>query len=205
MHFDEERMQGKPMRLLDRYGYLELLFMVPLLALRKILEKLRIMYWRKFFGWKIGKNVTIHLSTHISRSMKVEIGDNVTMGRQTLVSGERTGGSLKIGDDVNIAQKCLLDITGQLIIEKGVVISEQVNIYTHSHGRNPKSRSRAHSVTIGDGVWIGVRAMVLSSARSIGKQAIIGAGEVVRSPVKANVLFIDGKELNLNNSHLPEK
>lgn len=177
------------MKIWERYGPVELPFVLFGKSIRRIAEMARLIYWRHMFGWDIGKNVHVCWSVHMSRKATVRLGNNVTIGPETIVAGERSGGLLDIGANTNIARQCLLDITGELRIGANTTVSEGVNIYTHSHGRDPKSRSRAHAVSIGDGVWIGVRSIILSSARTIGDKAIIGALEVVRSPIAENDLF----------------
>lgn len=128
---------------------------------------------------RCGKGVRI-------RTTRISFGINVSIDRGVEIGGAGTEGFVQIGDDVQINRDCKIDCTGRLEIGSRVTISEQVIIYTHSHGSDPRSKDRPHTVTIGDNSWLGARAIILSSARKIGKDSIVGAGVVQRTPVDDN-------------------
>jgi acetyltransferase-like isoleucine patch superfamily enzyme len=178
------------MKIWKRHSAFALPFVVLSVALRRVAETMRLIYWRKVFGWEIGHNVRVHLSVHIPRKLIVRLGDGVVLARRIEINTDTCTGILEIGNNTNIAQDCSLDVSGKLKIGANVTISEGVAIYTHSHGRNPRRKPIGHTVIIDDDVWICTRALVLSSARTIGARAIIGAGEIVREPVPSDSLFV---------------
>ncbi len=96
------------------------------------------------------------------------------------IGGELNGKAV-FGDNVKINRNTRIDVTGYLSVGNGTVISEEVIIYTHSHGKDPMSNPKPHKVSIGDNVWIGVRCIILSNVRSIPQGTIIPAGTVLRS------------------------
>ncbi len=102
-------------------------------------------------------------------------------------SAEHPGGQLDVGDGVQINRDVHLDYTGGLRICDDVLISEQVVIYTHDHGRDPRRLPALCPKVIGAGVWIGMRAVILPGCRRIGAGAIIGAGAVVTRDVPTGV------------------
>lgn len=182
------------MKIWERHGFPAVPFVVIGALIRRSAETVRLAYWRTAFGWKIGRDVRVHWSVSIPKKIKARLDDGAVIGCRTQVIADGPGGALQLGRDANIAHDCILDVTGALNIGSGATISEGAAIYTHSHGRNPRSAPRAFSVTIGDAVWICSRAMVLSSASTIGERAIIGPYEVVRGPVPADTILVRGSD-----------
>lgn len=131
---------------------------------------------------KCGKGVRI-------RTSNITFGHNVYIDRYVEIGGGGRAGGVAIGNDVQINRSCSLDCTGKLTIGDRVTISEEVVIHTHSHGRDPRSQDKPHELRIGSNTWIGMRSIVLSNARTIGNDVIIGAGAVVRNPVSDGEIF----------------
>jgi hypothetical protein len=173
------------MNVWERHGIVEFPFYALAIALRRSAEAARLHYWRRVFGWSIGRGVRVHWSVQIPRLIDVRLGDGAVIGRDTRVVAEVKGGALHVGANTNIDRNCLLDASGHLVIGANSTISESVTIFTHSHGRDPRKVPSAFDLVIGDGVWICMYGMVLSSAKSVGAGAIIGPHEVVRKPVPA--------------------
>ncbi len=103
-----------------------------------------------------------------------DYGYNIQVGKQFYANHGCVildGASVAIGDDVMLAP--------------GVLIS------TATHPLDAILRKKgietAHSITIGDGVWIGMGAKILPGV-TIGENAVIGAGAVVTKSVKANTV-----------------
>lgn len=174
------------MRFRDRHGPVEAPFFAAIAVLRRSVEWMRLVYWRRVFGWSIGQGVRVHLSVHIPRTVNVSLADGVNIGRGARVVAEVEGGELRIGRNSSVDVGCLLDASGRLDIGANVTISEAASVYTHSHGRHPQLPPSTYTVVIGDEVWICAHGMVLSAARSIGDGAIIAPYAVIRSPVPAN-------------------
>ncbi|MCA1824001.1 MAG: hypothetical protein ABR520_10270 [Mycobacteriales bacterium] len=94
-------------------------------------------------------------------------------------------GRLRLGRDVELGAGTVLDVSGGLVIADETTLSEGVMILTHEHAISDRSRHwrmqsiDARPVVIGRGVWLGARAIVLGSARTVGEGAVVGAGSIV--------------------------
>lgn len=124
----------------------------------------------RYAGMKVGENVRIvgGASFHYSN---VEIGDDTWVGSETHFFTSSTA-SIFVGKRVDIAPHCLF------------------NTGTHKIGDQWRRAGTniAHSISIGDGTWIGMGVKVLDGT-SIGKGCIIAAGAVVRGCFPDNVLI----------------
>jgi maltose O-acetyltransferase len=89
---------------------------------------------------------------------RVIIGSGVTIGAHSPV---------RIGDDVRISRDVIIETAGLDFVTRPPP-------YTHS----------SHPIEIGNGVWIGARAIILGGV-SIGDHAVIAAGAVVTKSVPA--------------------
>lgn len=115
----------------------------------------------------VGKNVYISIGHDINGHEKLEVGDNVWIGRN-----------------------CKLSASGGLIIKAGTIISHNVEIWTNNHRYEAEDlRSLPYDaefvtepVIINENVWIGSR-VIITSGVEIGEGAVIGAGAVVTKDV----------------------
>lgn len=130
---------------------------------------------------RIGRNVVVNYPG------AVELGNDVTIGDDVFISAD-VPSRCRIGDDVHIDRLTRLDFTGDLQIGSGVTVSEAVVVETHTHGHDPRSKPTPCDLTIGNNVWIGMRAVILPQVGTIGDNAIIGAGAVVTKPVPPNAI-----------------
>lgn len=107
---------------------------------------------------------------------------------------ENPSSKFRIGKDLHISNDCLLDLSGNITVGDRVTLSEAAKVFTHSHqidgvGQDWRQGAISFStLTIGDDVWIGANAVVLSSVSSIGAGAVIAAGAVVRTDVPAGAV-----------------
>lgn len=127
------------------------------------------------------------LGTPIVDCSDLEIGDHFQIWsahRQTLVSGS---GRIRIGNGVFINAGAVVYSEVAITIGNDVALANEAYVMdTSSHGmegRDPK----AAPVTIGDGTWVGARAIVLPGV-SIGRRVVVGAGAVVTRDVPDEVL-----------------
>lgn len=127
----------------------------------------------------VGKGTRFQRGTWIAQPGHFSIGADCLIARGVLVGAEISGQRITIGDRVQINSNCVLDHTGGLIIGDDVLISQDVLVYTHDHERDPRSSPTAYLKEIGNGVWIGARAILLPKCQKIGDGAIIGAGAVL--------------------------
>lgn len=133
---------------------------------------------------------------------RVSVRGNVKYGARFVVgaSGYITApDELLIGDDVSIGRNSFISCNGR--IGNGVLISSYVSIVgrldhdMHAAGEyisrapwlfadNARVRTEEDRIIVGDDVWIGVGAILLSGVH-IGDGAVIGAGAVVTKNVNA--------------------
>jgi len=119
----------------------------------------------------------------------VHYGSNFKTLSGTSVSGPH---NLTIGNNVWIGKQVNLRADSGIIIGNNIMIADYASIITFDHNSNniyiPISQqgSNIHKnncVFIGDGVWIGEKAIILKRVK-IGEGAIVGAGSVVTKDVK---------------------
>jgi acetyltransferase-like isoleucine patch superfamily enzyme len=100
---------------------------------------------------------------------------------------------LDVDGEVTIGDYCtlvgpIICVTGRLSISNYVFIAHEVTIADHFAAAPPGATARdsrsnpAPEISIGEGAWIGARAIVLPGAR-IGPWAVVGAGAVVTCDV----------------------
>jgi len=136
----------------------------------------------------VGRGSRFRGGAFIADPKAVEIGEGCFIDRGLMASSEIAGKYLKIGDGVQVNSDVKLDHTGGLSIGSKTLISEQVIIYSHDHGLDPRSSPIPVQKVIGRGVWIGARAVVMHGCRVIGDHAIIGAGAIVTRDVPENAI-----------------
>jgi hypothetical protein len=119
---------------------------------------------------------------------RIHLGNRTSVGDNTLFFTESANGECRIADDVVINRRCQLDFSGGLYIGSGCVVSEEVEIETHSHGYDPHAEPSCSALTVGSNVWIGFRSIILPQVKFIGDNSIISAGAVVTHDVPPDVI-----------------
>lgn len=99
------------------------------------------------------------------------------------------GQNIKVGKNVFINSGCCFQDQGGIEIGNNVLIGQQVVIATINHDLIPQKRANMFPapVKIGNDVWIGAHATILSGV-TIGDGAVIAAGAVVTKDVPQNVV-----------------
>lgn len=135
---------------------------------------------------KVGSNPVV-LGTPVVDAPDLEIGDGFRVWsahRQTLITGP---GRIRIGNDCFVNAGAIIYSELAVTLGNDVALANEVYVMdTPSHGiegRNPEPKP----VVIGDGTWVGARAIVLPGV-TIGKRVAVGAGAVVTKDVPDDVL-----------------
>lgn len=115
--------------------------------------------------------------------------DRIHIGRDcSLVDGvwlaiEGDGGPIRIGDEVSFAPGCHVHAHDPISIGDRVVFAEGVYVGSSDHDRTHRGQAGPSGpVTIGNDVFIGIRAAVLGGV-TIGEGATVGAHAVVTRDV----------------------
>ena len=99
------------------------------------------------------------------------------------------GQNITVGKNVFINSGCCFQDQGGIQIGDNVLIGQQVVIATLNHDLAPEKRANMlpAPVKIGNGVWIGAHATILSGV-TIGDGAVVAAGAVVTKDVPENTI-----------------
>ena len=99
------------------------------------------------------------------------------------------GQNITVGKNVFINSGCCFQDQGGIEIGDNVLIGQQVVIATLNHDLLPEKRANMlpAPVKIGNGVWVGAHATILSGV-TIGNGAVIAAGAVVTKDVPENAV-----------------
>jgi len=115
------------------------------------------------------------------------LGDDVKIWsghRRTLISG---GGRIRVGDRVFINCGAVVISVLEITIGDDVALANEVYVMdSNSHGVEGRPHVQA-PVRIGDGTWVGARAMILPGV-TIGSRVVVAAGSVVTRDVPDDCL-----------------
>jgi putative colanic acid biosynthesis acetyltransferase WcaF len=118
----------------------------------------------RWFGARIGRNVTIKPHVRIKHPWMLSIGDHVWIGQESWIDNLA---SVQIGSHVCVSQRAYL--------------------CTGSHDASRRGFDLVvRPITLGDGAWVGAAAIVLGGV-TVGANAIVGAGAVVTRDVPPGV------------------
>ena len=122
-----------------------------------------------FISGKIG----IAFSRQVTQPPRISIGDHSFIGH---------GCSFSAAREICIGQHCLIAGNVRIMDNDG----HPLDAVRRQNGE-PVNSDEIDPVSIGDGVWIGQRSMILKGV-TIGQNAVIGAGSVVTTDIPANTL-----------------
>lgn len=156
--------------------------------------------YHRLLKWQIGRGVRIGLSYLDARH--VVLGDNVRIGHFNIIRGVKRlsvgdgtyianfnqmfgasypnwASELKIGKQVNFMSRHFVDVCGPVCIgDRAVIGGRDTQFWSHTRTLiNGVPSLEPTSVCIGDDVYIGARAMLISCDVPAG--AVVGAGSVV--------------------------
>ena len=122
---------------------------------------------------KVGNNVTIYPDVMFWGDGKIEIGDNVDIGKGTVIYASKNGG-VKIGNNTAIAGLCYI-IDMDHGTRKDILISNQENMVS--------------PIEIGDDCWIGASCKILKGSK-MGDGSVLGAGSVLKGTILKNQIAV---------------
>lgn len=130
-------------------------------------------------GLSIGKAVWVAYPKRVVLGDNVRIGDHCVIGAEDVIASEGNAGELLLEDSVQLNANCRIDHTGGVAIGKGSLLSENVSVFTHSHGYDPRSSPTPRGLKIGQDVWIGYGVIITENVDVIESGVIVAAGSVV--------------------------
>lgn len=145
------------------------------------------------FLWGLAELVFVTNPLQISSGLRVavlrafgaEIGDGVVFRPRTRV---RFPWKLHIGDHSWIGEGVWFHNQDHVYIGHDSVISQETFLTTGSHAHRRDMALITRPITIGDGVWVTSRCMILGGA-NIGDSALVRPMTVVGSDVPANTIW----------------
>jgi len=134
----------------------------------------------------VGANATVHGWPNVEATDLV-VGDDFriwSVYRRTMISG---WGRIRMGDRVFINSGVVLFSVEEVVVGDDVAIANEVYLTdTSSHGIEGRPLVNK-PVRIGNGSWIGARAIILPGV-TIGSRVVVAAGSVVTKDVPADTL-----------------
>ena len=107
---------------------------------------------------------------------------------------------LKIGQHCLFNVGCLLDLADSITIGDRVGVGHEVLFLTASHEIGPKEQRAGKfttaPITIGDGVWIGARCVILPGV-TVGAGSVISVGSIVDRDVPPQTLIKGTQKVSL--------
>ncbi len=123
---------------------------------------------------KIGEHVTLYEGVKIFGDGHVVIGDNVSIGFDTIIFSSKNGGGITIGANTNIAgQSYIIDMDHG--IKAGELIRNQDNTVA--------------PISIGSDVWIGAGCKILKGS-IIEDGVVVGASSLVKGTLRQNTICV---------------
>jgi maltose O-acetyltransferase len=132
------------------------------------------------------------LRTSLLRFAGCRIGTGTLIaGRITVLGGSDPAANLVVGDSCWFNVGATFDASDRIVVGDRVRMGQEVLVLTSTHqigGHVSRAGEFASApVSIGSGVWVGARAIILPGV-SIGDGALIGAGAVVNKSVPPDQL-----------------
>lgn len=136
--------------------------------------------------------VGVRLRTRMLRLGGLRIGRGTTIWGQILIGGSPDPArQLSFGDECMINGGCTFDVAAPITVGCNVAFGHEVLVVTGGHEVGPSGRRAgaltARPVTIGEGAWLGARAIVLPGV-TIGAGAVVAAGAVVTRDVPPDTM-----------------
>lgn len=120
--------------------------------------------WMRLFDGRIPKGIAFETPC------RIDFPNQITWGKDIVVGHSFTALSI-----------------GGIVVGDGVRIDPQVTIVTETRDQKTHHVIRGQTVTLGEGAWIGARALI-SPGVTIGARAVVAPGAVVRDDVAADTV-----------------
>jgi len=159
-------------------------------------------YNRSGYSCKFGKNIKFINTKSIQLASNVSFGDNC---RLECFNSNNNVVNIKIGSNTSFGDNLHIGSISYVEIGQNVLGASKILIIDHNHGNvknllqeaeiPPNKRSLVSSkgpIIIGDNVWLGEGAIILSGAM-IGNGAIIPAYSIVKGQVDSNSIYNNKK------------
>ena len=122
-----------------------------------------------------------------------------------VIEREHRGGKLTLGDGTMIGRRVSIDTSADVIIGENCWISEDVLILTHGHPTENwylnKDDLTFSSLSVGNNVFIGARAVITDKVRNIGSNSFIGVGAVVTKDVPPYTIMAGNPAKEIGVTH----
>lgn len=163
------------------------------------LDWLRLYGVRLLVGW-IPPFVGGRLRTNVLRAAGIRIGKRSNFWHVPTLLGEGdVHRRLTIGTDCGFNKGSVFDLSAPVSIGNHVAVGHDVMFLTSRAGLAGSGIPRGSApkpIVIGDGVWLGARAIVLGGV-TIGPGSVIGAGVVVDRDIPENTLHTGAVPISL--------
>lgn len=142
-------------------------------------------------SWVYSSYAFLHCRSAVERSVVIGADAGVYDGTMFELG---PAASVEIGAFSSIVA-AVLRLDGRLVVEDHALVSWDVVITDLDQeavapaGALPSRPATAGPMVIGSGAWVGARAVLLRGA-SVGRDAVVGAGAVVREPVPDRAVVV---------------
>ena len=131
-------------------------------------------------------------------TIRIGKSGSITLGRSTQtrkgVAFLASRGTIEIGDRVGFNMNCILTSHERIEIGNHCAFGPNVVIFDHDHDYKSKDGGFLTSpIRIGDNVWVGANVVILRGT-TIGDNAVIGAGSVIKGDIPADCVVVQKRE-----------
>ena len=178
-------------------GYLRAMLTIPNGYLRLGIKKI---FHFKELTFGCLPRISFNTEITLERGGCLHIGKRFNMRGSSRIRTNKDA-KLSLGDNVSLANGCMIVCHDKIIIGNDVQLSPYVLIYDHDHdyrceGGVKSGNYLTSPVKIGNNVWIGANTIVLRGS-TIGDNVVIGAGSVVSGTIDDNSVFIQKRINNI--------
>lgn len=156
--------------------------------MKKTIKKLYMLFLHPIlFFTNTFKNNLFVRSGQIKRINKMNIGKNISFGRDTRINfyDKENDKKLYIGDGSYFCNRVTILCGGKIVIGRNVLVASDVCFFAENHSIDANSSVpymnqdlKFKDVYVGDGTWIGEKAIILPGVE-LGKRCVVAAGAVV--------------------------